>query len=100
MPAQFPTDRRALIRCVRAFVCLLAERLEHGRDIALPNGTSMDQILVGLALHEASWDEAAADLQLVDDEGEAEWFAEIADTLRQVFDDLADPKSGPNLSAN
>ncbi len=91
----FPTDRRSLIRCVRAFVAMLAERLTKDCDVALPNGQSMDRILSGLALHEANWDATVAKFALDQDEGEPEWFAEIADTLREIFDDLSGPSRDP-----
>lgn len=99
MSTPFPRDRRPITRCVRAFMSLMAERLEHGRDVHLPNDVSIDRVLCGLALHEANWDATSRDFELVDDEGEAERFAEIADTLREVFDDLSGP-SPDSVSVN
>ena len=98
--APFPTDRRSLVRYVRAFTCLLAERLQVGHDISLPGRLTLDHILCSIAKHEANWDVVADYFQLLDDEGEPEWLAEIADTLRGVLDDHGEQLRGSSPSLN
>lgn len=95
-PIPFPTDRRNLVRCGRAFLDLLTLRVDGGieeernSDHALLGDLSLDTIVCSSFAHTAEEEAAAAQFGLVPDT-EQEEAAGIAADLRQRLDRAGRP---------
>jgi hypothetical protein len=97
-PIPFPTDRRSLLRCVRAFLDLLTLRVdggfgdEIGCDYALPGGLSLDAVVCSLAAYNAEEDASYAKFGTVPD-SEQEVAAGIAADLRELLGHAGPPQA-------
>lgn len=86
-PIAFQTDRTTLLRCLRAFVEILHERMagcdgEPGSNLQLPLNLNTDLILESLLAYDRGMASGDADLSTTDEAR----LTEILATLRQLLE--------------